>query len=160
MPYITGDRREAVDSFLKLVHAHVDGDTATTICTLAQSAPEDCGELNYALTLTAIGNNRLQFGQLDARLRAIGTAYLMAKPLRYQRINDLIGAAHGAAMELDRRRPGAKKFEVVTLIYMARTLYAEMGVAYELKKIAENGDIDFGESADAAMVRAKQERKS
>jgi hypothetical protein len=154
MPYITANRRHAVNDWLTLVSNHVAGVTEVTICALADAAtmPGDCGELNYALTMTCIGHKRNQFGTLDAQIRAIVTAYLMAETLRYQRLNDVVGALHCAALELERRRPGAKKFEVISMIYAARTIYAEMGIAYETKKIAENGDIDFGEAADAAAL--------
>lgn len=158
MPYITANRRHAVNNWLTLVCNHVAGETEITICKIADAdtMPGDCGELNYALTMTCINHKRTQFGALDAQLRAIITAYLMAETLRYQRLNDVVGALHCAALELERRRPGAKKFEAVSLIYAARTIYAEMGVAYETKKIAENGDIDFGEAADAAALRKQR----
>lgn len=156
MPYITGDRREAIDTWLKDMQGKVNGGRFIPD---ELDGPQDCGELNYALTMVCIGHNRLQYGALDEMLRAIGLSFLHDKPLRYQRINDLVGACHGAAMELERRRPGAKKFEAITLIYLARSLYAEIGVGYELRKIAENGDIDFGESADAAALDTMRGKK-
>lgn len=153
MPYIKRERREVIDGWLRLVQDHVEGDVAMTMEKLFPDMPKDCGELNYALTMIVVGHDRIQYGQLDRMLKAVGTAYLMGQPLRYQRINDVIGAYHGAEMELQRRRPGAKKFEAISLIACARSLYSTIGVAYEIQKIAENGDIDFGEAADAAAIR-------
>lgn len=159
MPYIKGERRTAIIEWLNCVDDHVEGDVQTPMTALFEAMPKDCGELNFALTMTCIAHNRVSFGSLDRKLNTIGKAYLLGQPLRYQRINDLIGACHGAAMELERRRPGAKKFEAISLIAVARSLYSELGVGYEETKIAENGDIDYGESADAEMIRNKGNSK-
>jgi hypothetical protein len=107
------------------------------------SGPQDCGELNYALTMTCIRYDRVKFGALDDYTRAICLWYAQAAPVRYQRINDIIGACECAALELERRVPNVRKFEAVTLRYLSRYVYGHIAVAYEIQKIAENGDIDY-----------------
>ena len=152
MPYIKNDRRLVIRNWLTGAWASAEG--ASDLPALrADAAPQDCGELNFALTMTVIEHNQMKYGGLDARLEFIVRDYLFRGPMRYQRINDVIGALHCATMELDRRRPGAKKFEAITLNYLARSIYTRVAVAYELTKIAENGDIDYGESADATAIR-------
>lgn len=65
-----------------------------------RSMPEDAGELNYLFT-------------------TIANEYLTRKGVRYQHINDLIGALEGAKLELYRR----------------------VAVPYEDKKKEENRDV-------------------
>lgn len=92
MPYITPEDRE------RFVHELCHGKE-----NLAEAVGEICnnaGDLNYAFTV-------------------ISQTYLREKGLRYQHINDIIGALEGAKIELYRR----------------------VAVDYEDKKIAENGDV-------------------
>lgn len=63
---------------------------------------ENCGELNFAITVLI-------------------QTYIKNKGLRYQNINDVIGALEGAKMEL----------------------YRMVAVDYENEKISENGDVNF-----------------
>lgn len=66
------------------------------------ASPDTAGELNYKITMLLI-------------------QYCDQHGLSYQRINDCIGACHGAAQEFYRR----------------------VAAPYENEKIAENGDIDY-----------------
>ena len=68
MPYIKADRRAALD------------DNSW----YADPEPQNAGELNYALTLIALG-------------------YIARKGKKYQHINDVVGALEGAKMEFYRR---------------------------------------------------------
>lgn len=67
---------------------------------IATETPNDAGELNYLFTM-------------------IAKRYLRKHGLRYQRINDLMGALEGAKLELYRR----------------------VAAPYEDTKIEENGDV-------------------
>ncbi len=93
MPYIKQEDREKF----------VDGDLGSKV-SLMQLIGERCnnaGELNYAFTV-------------------IAQTYLKEKGLRYQNINDIVGALEGAKMEMYRR----------------------IAAPYEDTKIAENGDVN------------------
>ena len=146
MPYITAERRHAINNWLQVITARVEAgsNASPNLADSPDTGPQDCGELNYALTINCIRYDRLKYNALDAYTKAICEWYAQAKPLRYQRINDIVGACECAAMELERRRPGAKKFEAMTLHYLSRYVYGHIAVAYEIQKIAENGDIDYG----------------
>jgi hypothetical protein len=144
LPYIKSDRRHAVNNWLQLAWAHADNTSAIALAPDSPSGPQDCGELNYALTMTCIAHDTIKFGALDDRLKRIAEWYATSQPIRYQRINDIVGACECAAMELERRRPGAKKMAALTLHYLSRHVYAHIAIAYEIQKIAENGDINYG----------------
>ena len=135
MPYIKQDRRTAVDRYVS--------DLCGRGAIQSADMPQDCGELNYALTMACLWHKKIKFGELDLLLYNIVRNYLSDKELKYQRINDVIGATICAAYELERRlpNPNAVAALVPTLINAGRVAYFEIGVSYELKKIAENGDI-------------------
>lgn len=133
MPYITKARRADVRSYL--VHP-----VRNSIL-----APQDAGELNFALTIVCL--RPLDRTGLREILEGIVKNYLLAKPLRYQRINDVVGACECASLELDRRLPQTKKFAKLALRQVASAAYDEIGVPYERTKIEENGDIaEYGEA--------------
>lgn len=133
MPYIKQDRREAVERYLAGIdrtdEAYAPGD-----------APQDCGELNYAITMTALRHQSLSFRGMDSTFQKIGWDYLHAAPLRYQRINDVAGAFACAYAEMSRRCPN-RKYELITLMHAFRPLYVTIAADYEQIKIRENGDI-------------------
>lgn len=135
MPYIKADRRLAVDNYLASIDA-----TPGSIALKKDAAPQDCGELNYAMTMTCLRHTSLKFAGLDYALRKIAFDYLHGAPLRYQRINDVAGAFSCAYLELIDRTP-ARKFEAITLLHAMRIPYKEIAVDYEKTKITENGDI-------------------
>ena len=118
MPYITRERRLAID-------------TPGTV-------PQDAGELNYMLT-KAMLRERATHVELRVELRLIAEIYIKAAPLRYARINDVLGAFFGAALEYERRTgdvDGAK-----SMLRIAKDFYTDIGVPYEKTKIMENGDL-------------------
>jgi hypothetical protein len=77
---------------------YIDLDSRLKVATYGE--PENAGELNYLFTV-------------------IANEYLERKGLRYQNLNDIIGALEGAKLELYRR----------------------VAAPYEDKKIKENGDV-------------------
>ena len=98
MPYIS---QEARDKFIRQECGGMQ--TINDIDEIIELAKkiENCGELNYVITV-------------------IAQAYIKQKVLRYQNINDVIGALEGAKMELYRR----------------------VASSYEDEKIKENGDVN------------------
>lgn len=145
MPYIKQDRRACVDRYVVAV-----GERGAY---QASDSPKDCGELNYALTMACLWHKKIKFGELDSLMKNIVRNYLADEPLRYQRINDAIGAITCAAFELERRTPRFSGIHsaihlIATLVAECRDAYYEIGVPYETKKIAENGDIaEYGSPA-------------
>lgn len=136
VPYISKSRRTTLDEYL--IHLVADGYQANP---LSVAGPQNCGELNYCLTTTCLRYDRAHLGSLETNLFKVAAHYFTAKPLSYQRINDLIGAGACAVLEIGRRCPGTKKFEILALTSLCRRAYAEFAVAYENQKIVENGDI-------------------
>ena len=136
MPYIKKDRRDAVDYYVDKV---VRGENSP-----AGYAPQDCGELNYAFTMTCLQFSFLSHAEMNSVATTIAREYLMdpANPLRYQRINDVAGALECAALEIERRGKKWLARNFATLLRNVFTsLYIEIGVPYEIAKIEENGDI-------------------
>jgi hypothetical protein len=130
MPYIENNVRAAIDA--------------------GRMKPRNCGELNYALTMAIINSAKVHgitadkaTPSLPDTLRAILVAYLEAEPLRYQRVNDMIGAAECAVLEFDRRAAHSYRYQKTVLLMVARSLYRDYGAPYEDLKISENGDIPY-----------------
>lgn len=96
MPYIKEEDRN------RIITTSLDPQSYQRKIGIRADNVENCGELNYAITVLV-------------------QTYLKNKGLRYQNINDVIGALEGAKMEL----------------------YRKVAVPYEDKKIVENGDVDF-----------------
>jgi len=132
MQYISRARRADVDTWRK---SGFPGQVGPTIL-----APENCGELNYALTMTVIEHPGAGFGDI---VETIMRAYLAQKELRYQRINDLAGAVECSVSELDDRCPRQFGFAKVMMKTIFRKLYKEIARPYEDSKIKENGDLPY-----------------
>ena len=87
--------------YIKMVR-RVEIDKGTLVGSDVPASPDNAGELNYAITKLLI-------------------RYCEENGLNYQRINDCMGAAQGAALEFYRR----------------------VAAPYERTKIAENGDLEY-----------------
>src|SRR5262245_54907465 len=121
MPYIEQERREKVAS----------GDI-----------PRNAGELNYLLTITALRKSKTPdviFGEL----RKICRDYIAHHGLRYQYINDVMGALSGAYCEMHRR--GRAKLAHRTKLFgmVANEFYTNVAAGYENTKIIANGDFPY-----------------
>lgn len=125
MPYIKMSRREAID---------------------AGAAPENCGELNYAVTVACIRHGHKSMSELRALILCYLSSYVLREKLSYQRINDILGALDGARRELARR---CKRDTVATGILLqdiATDFYGLYAAPYEDEKIKTNGDINYAAS--------------
>jgi hypothetical protein len=101
--------------------------------------PITAGELNYVITLALIQKaDRPHFERLIDNY--IST---LARPLNYQRINDVLGAILGAVAEY-RRRTGKMPPDFLTEVF--EEFYARVAAPYEDQKIIENGDVYSMES--------------
>ncbi len=128
MPYITQDRRQALATWLGIAPEGRCKD----------AGPLNAGELNFCLTALIIR------GTVKSQdFKDVFHAYIDSEPLRYQRINDVVGAAECAALEADARAPGSYKFPKAILVAAARDFYRSVARPYEDAKIKENGDIDY-----------------
>lgn len=96
MPYIKVEDRN------RIITTSLDPQSYQRKIGIRADNVENCGELNYAITILV-------------------QTYLKNKGLRYQNINDAIGALEGAKMELYRR----------------------FAADYENQKIKENGDVNL-----------------
>lgn len=102
---------------------------------MAASDPVAPGELNYALTKRALGCH----GHLLRSLREIVDTYVLhehADVVRYDVINEVIGALTCAGMEARRRGYSDAPFKIV-----AQDWYDEVAASYEDLCIAKNGDV-------------------
>jgi len=98
--------------------------------------PENAGELNYRMTQAFIKEPAQDVPDI---LRKLANQYLENHGLRYQHVNDLIGAMTCALLEYQRR---TQKDDLDVLVkYTILELYQEIAVPYEDKKIEENGDV-------------------
>jgi hypothetical protein len=124
VPYIAPARRTKIDS----------GDP-----------PENGGELNYLITITAIKTAKdFRFYQHDTLYDAlwkICNDYLDREGNAYAVYNACIGALACARIEYKRR--GGSYYQVVNDVigWVIDNLYASRIAPYEDRKIAENGDI-------------------
>ena len=135
MPYIEQARRPNVAAYVGMLFH--EGDCSST------DYPQNCGELNFALTLAALkyDPDKRNFTPI---VRAILTDYLDNEKLRYQRLNDAAGACFNAWLEIGRRAQ-AKRANARIFIAVWEDVYRELAVPYEQSKIIENGDIpEFG----------------
>jgi hypothetical protein len=82
-------------------------------------------ERDHSGIIVGIGLKCKNAGDLNYAFSEIIAGYLKARGLKYQHLNDAIGALEGCKLELYRRVVGP----------------------YEDTKIAENGDINLGEFA-------------
>lgn len=128
MPYIPQERRAALNDWLSTPKAQRAKD----------AGPLNAGELNFCLTALLITG-----ATMPEDFEAVMLAYLHSEPIRYQRINDVIGAAECAVLEADARAPGSYKFGMLMLVQVARVLYAKIARPYEDAKRIENGDIRY-----------------
>lgn len=124
MPYIKQENRTLIDS--KKVY------------------PRNAGELNYAITQCFIqqpvGIPVLSFAN---SIKKLVIQYIRTNGLKYQQINDVIGALNGVWWEA-RRRLG--ETDQVNLLFEAITLvednfYHAVVGPYEDEKIQENGEL-------------------
>jgi hypothetical protein len=129
MPYITQERRTALD-------------TAT------HEVATNAGELNYLFTVRAldartnsrsisIGGSTIE--SLAHDLRTEIDDYIESMGLRYQYVNDVIGALTGAKLEMQRRL-GIHTFDDL-FDGVRNKFYNEVAAPYENLKIEENGDV-------------------
>lgn len=121
MPYITKDRRRLVG--------------------LCGEPPQNCGELNYMFSMAVLESDDMR--GLQSELGALCHQYIINKGLKYQHINDVVGAIFGAKAEMV-RRTGRHKFDSL-FDDVARSFYAAVAAPYEDTKIAENGDLPYPE---------------
>ncbi len=121
MPYIDLEARKALD--------------------FSHAIPKNAGELNYLFTTSALSTRHTIQG-LHVRLRWIIDEYLNDNELRYQRINDVLGALTGAKLEYARRRV-ASYTDPVCVVFdrVAQRFYEDVAASYEDQKIKENGDV-------------------
>lgn len=122
MPYIEQHRRAAID---------------------AGGTPIVCGELNYALCMLAIKHSP-EFMYYDLVRQYLHEQDVRSETgLRYQHINDAMGAMDGACRELHRRRPGVYTIQITALQNAARDIYSTVAAPYEDGKIAQTGDLPW-----------------
>lgn len=128
MPYIKTDDR------VRLQHA------GSTI--------DNAGELNYTLTVTILQNEDPAL--LVTELRGICDEYMQHHGLRYQFINDVMGACVSAKLEFQRRTNSTKYDGVFD--HLAYDFYHEVAAPYEDTKIVENGDVFPGSTRRIELV--------
>ena len=124
MPYITEDRRRSIDSGV---------------------VPQNCGELNYLITMMLIqAKNKKNLALIKADLHTALNIYTGQFPsLRYQHVNDVLGALDGAGREFARREHyNAAQFQAV-LRAVGAEFYQTVAAPYEDVKRNENGDIAY-----------------
>lgn len=105
--------------------------------------PKTTGELNYTFTKALLTETEPAIISILAY--DIARAYIADKlpdNYRYQDINDILGAAFGAAMEYERRVPAWNRQKVLALSNGMDHFYKTFAVPYEEKKIVANGDLD------------------
>lgn len=120
MPYITQDRREEIDK----------GET-----------PKNAGELNYRFTTQILAGERALW---VPRLTSISERYLETNGLKYQTINDVLGALDGARREYDRRSSYPNDYHLRQCVKTVADRFYDLHAApYEDKKIKENGDLPY-----------------
>ena len=120
MPYIPQDRRFNLD---------------------VGSNPDNPGELNYLLTMTALESELPQKDSLYSSLMAIVRGYVEGMLLDYSLINEVVGALTCAKLEYCRRKKTVELDAVFDGVLV--DFYLAIAAPYEDKKIKENGDI-FG----------------
>lgn len=106
------------------------------------------GELNYAMTLTAIKYmaGQIDMEQLKADCQGLVDGYLNRVGISYTNYNNVIGALVCCGFELARRM-SQTKFEryaaeaQLVLNRIAFDLYHTRTIPYENQKIEENGDV-------------------
>jgi hypothetical protein len=103
------------------------------------AAPDNCGELNFALTMTVLELDDMRGA--EAVMEAICLQYIQRKGLKYQHINDVVGAVFGAKLEYV-RRTGSRKFDSL-FDDVAKSFYRGIAAPYEDTKIASNGDLPY-----------------
>lgn len=125
MPYIEPSRRTVIDQ-------------------AEYPSPLNAGELNYLITTTVL---RSSCCEQCRKLELIGhcESYISHHGLRYQFINDVMGALDGASREFVRRAPpGPRADAVVKLLKsVADYVYDVIAAPYEDSKIKSNGDISY-----------------
>lgn len=137
MPYIKNDRESLVRG---------------------ERCPKEPGELNFLVTvmlLDVLKEQQPDLKRFEERLLSLAMAYAVDEPLKYQRINDIVGAFTGAWMEFIRRKTDGtydtRAFSMDTAeLYDAagnsiglalEAFYKNVAGPYENKKIKENGDV-------------------
>lgn len=107
--------------------------------------PSNAGELNYCFT-RAIRD--LEEDEARAALKTIIAEYLQDMGLRYQYINDIIGALEGCILEHYRqmcKKGQISKMSFPAIIDLIDTemtyFYDHIAAPYEDVKIEENGDV-------------------
>lgn len=109
-----------------------------------QESPQNCGELNFALTMTVLELDDMP--GMEAVMMALCLRYIREKGLKYQHINDVMGAVFGAKIEYV-RRTDRHKFDSL-FDDVARRFYHDVAAPYEDTKIASNGDLPYPLVAD------------
>jgi len=117
MPYIEQTRRDAISN---------------------GAQPDNAGELNFRLTMILLAADNPERNDV---LKAC-EQYISHKGLRYQFINDVLGACDGAAREIARRTHGHEHKQRL-LRYVAAAIYDAIAGPYEDQKRIENGDIPY-----------------
>ena len=124
MPYIIEERRREIDSGV---------------------IPQTCGELNYLLTMMCLqAPNHTAYAAIKSDMHAALNLYVAQFPeLRYQVINDIMGALDGAAREFVRREHvNAASFHAV-LRAVGTEFYQTVASPYEDGARLKNGDIAY-----------------
>lgn len=122
MPYIVQERRAIID---------------------AGAVPDNCGELNYAITMTCLRHGHGGMIPLRDKIMFLISAFIATPGFNYQRINDVLGACDGAARELDRRcRRGSAETQLL-IRECAKRFYDAAAAPYEDGKIQANGDLPY-----------------
>lgn len=104
--------------------------------------PTGPGELNYKLTMAILAQPWTRQQVLFDWMLELGKQYIRENGLSYQRINDVLGAYAGAALELLRRTRNYG-IEARLLREVAERFYSDVAAPYEDTKIAANGDLPY-----------------
>jgi hypothetical protein len=132
MPYIKQERRDALNKWLSLPRE--------SEARIKSPGPGDAGELNFCLTMLLIDQKPPKQEDFEAVMHA----YIASQvPMRYARLNDIVGAAECAVLEADRRAPHQYLYQKLLLSNAARKFYSQVAAPYEDTKIRENGDIHY-----------------
>lgn len=125
MPYIEKNRRPLIDNGVV--------------------SPECAGDMNYLLT------KLYKYKDIDSirhGVRTIIAEYIMNKGLKYQHLNDIVGAVICSSFEYYRRGLRDNTTDTGRLLEIAEILdheleyfYMQVAGPYEDTKIEENGDV-------------------
>ena len=113
MPYITQERRDALDT---------------------EPVAEDAGELNYLFTQALKRGPDRAFMIAEAM-----DAYVEQWGESYHVYNDILGALFGASLERTRRTGDLEHMPMMS--FLISEFYNLQVARYEDEKIAENGDV-------------------